>query len=297
MKFLSFIMVLVMLMCSCAPQNTEITAKDTSGKDSNELKEEKLPVLTVLFGDVGKADFMLLSCDGEYMVIDTGVKKSYDYIEKTLEKFGVEKLKYVVGTHPDKDHIGSMAKLIKNFDIEQLYISPRNNNSNEYEKMMKNAQEKNVPVITSKVADVLTLGGAVLTTYAPNDAVLMLGDDNEASVVQMLEYGDFRMLLMGDGQLVCESVLLNSGFDLKADVIKIAHHGSNKSSTEGFLKAVGAKYAVISASNDGEEELPSPAVVGKIENLGMEVYRTDRDGGIILKTDGVNIEFERGFTP
>ena len=294
MKLLSFITVLAILMCSCTPN---IAQSDTLSGETKVSDGENLPMLTMLFGDVGKADFMLLSCDGEYMVIDTGVKKSYDYIEKTLEKFGVEKLKCVVGTHPDKDHIGSMAKLIKNFDIEQLYISPRNNNSNEYEKMIERANEKNVPVVTSKVGDVLTLGGAVLTTYAPNEALLMLDDDNEASVVQMLEYGDFRMLLMGDGQLVCESVLLNSGFDLKADVIKIAHHGSNKSSTEGFLKAVGAKYAVISAANDDGEELPSSAVVGKIENLGMEVYRTDRDGGIILKTDGVNIEFERGFTP
>ncbi len=294
MKLLSFVLIFTLLMCACTPHMTE------NGTEVGETKAsdgEKLPTLTVLFGDVGKADFIFLECDGEYAVIDTGVKKSYDYIEKTLLKFGVEKLKYVIGTHPDKDHIGSMAKLIKNFDVEQLYISPRSNNSDEYEKMIKRANEKNVPVVMASVGDVLKLGGATLTTYSPNSALLMLDDDNEASVVQMLEYGDIRLLLMGDGQLICESVLLNSKVDLKADVIKIAHHGSNKSSTEGFLKAVGAKYAVISAANDDGEELPSSAVVEKIKSLGMDVYRTDRDGGIILKTDGVNIEFERGYTP
>ena len=294
MKLLSLMIVFALLLCSCAQYPSEGV---TSNEETKVQTDEKMPTLTVLFGDVGKADFIFLACDGEYAVIDTGVKKSYDYIEKTLLKFGVEKLKYAVGTHPDKDHIGSMAKLIKNFTVEQLYISPRNNNSDEYEKMIKRAGEKNVPIVTSAVGDVLYIGGATLTTYAPNDALLMLGDDNESSVVQMLEYGDFRLLLMGDGQLICESVLLNSGYDLTADVIKIAHHGSNKSSTEGFLRTVGAEYAVISAGNDGDEEFPSSAVVEKIKSLGMEIYRTDRDGGIILRTDGVNIEFERGYTP
>ncbi len=294
MKFLSLILIFTFILCGCTGNTDMATSSDISDKTDI---TEKLPELKVIFGDVGKADFILLSCGGEYAVIDAGYKKSYDYVEKTLLKQGIEKLKFVVATHPDKDHIGGMAKLIKNFDIEQLYISPRANDSDEYEKMIKRANEKNVPIVTAKVGDVLTLGGAKLTTYSPDAALLMLDDDNEASVVQMLEYGNVRVLLMGDGQLVCESVLMNSDFDLKADVVKIAHHGSAKSSTEGFLKTVGAKYAVISAANDDGEEHPSQAVVEKIKDLGMEVYRTDRDGGIVLKTDGINIEFERGYTP
>ena len=294
MKFLCLILTLALTLCGCSANNTDSVS---SSLDTDDDVVQTLPILTVVFGDVGKADFILLSCGGEYGVIDAGYKKSYDYIEKTLLDLGVEKLKFAVGTHPDKDHIGGMAKLIKNFDIEQLYISPRQNSSDEYEKMIKRAEEKNIPVITASVGDVLDLGGAKLTTYSPNSALLMLDDDNEASVVQMLSYGDFRMLLMADGQLICESVLLNSGLDLKADVIKITHHGSNQSSTEGFLKTVGAKYAVISAGNDGSEEYPSKAVVDKITDMGTELYRTDRDGAVILKTDGVNIEFERGYIP
>ena len=294
MRFLSFILIFSLLLCGCGVNKDDIT----SSNDSDVVEDSQvLPELTVIFGDVGKADFILLSCGGEYAVIDAGYKKSYDYIEKTLLKQGIEKLKFAVATHPDKDHIGGMAKLIKNFDIGQLYISPRANDSDEYEKMIKRANEKNVPIVTAKVGDVLTLGGAKLTTYSPDTSLLVLNDDNEASVVQMLEYGDFRMLLMGDGQLICESVLMNSKLDLKADVIKIAHHGSTRSSTEGFLKTVGAKYAVISAGNDDGEEYPSKAVVEKISDIGMDIYRTDRDGGIVLKTDGVNIEFERGYTP
>ena len=293
MRFLSFILIFSLLLCGCDTKDDITSSTDSDVTENSQV----LPELTVIFGDVGKADFILLSCDGEYAVIDAGYKKSYDYIEKTLLKQGIEKLKFVVATHPDKDHIGGMAKLIKNFDIEQLYISPRANGSDEYEKMIKRANENNVPIITAKVGDVLTIGGAKLATYSPDAALLMLDDDNEASVVQMLEYGDFRMLLMGDGQLVCESVLMNSEFDIKADVIKIAHHGSAKSSTEAFLKTVGAKYAVISAGNDDGEEYPSKAVVEKIADMGIDIYRTDRDGGIVLKTDGVNIEFERGYSP
>ena len=294
MRFLSFILIFSLLLCGCGVNKDDIT----SSNDTDVVEDSQvLPELTVIFGDVGKADFILLSCGGEYAVIDAGYKKSYDYIEKTLLKQGIEKLKFSVATHPDKDHIGGMAKLIKNFDIGQLYTSPRANDSDEYEKMIKRANEKNVPIVTAKVGDVLTLGGAKLTTYSPDTSLLVLNDDNEASVVQMLEYGDFRMLLMGDGQLICESVLMNSGLDLKADVIKIAHHGSTRSSTEGFLKTVGAKYAVISAGNDDGEEYPSKAVVEKISDIGMDIYRTDRDGGIVLKTDGVNIKFERGYTP
>ncbi len=296
MKIFCLLLTLIFFCSSCAKNDIVSENADSTAVNKNETNES-LPLLKIIVGDIGKADFIVLSCEDEHMIIDCGYKKSYDYVESVLNDLKITNLKYAVGTHPDKDHIGAMAKLIKNFSVGELYISPHNNGSGEYEKMVERAEEKNVPIHFAAVGDVLTLGRATLTTYSPDGGILSLKDDNESSVVQMLSYGDFKMLFMADGQLICESMLLSSGLDLSADVIKIAHHGSNKSSTENFLKAVGAKYAVISAGEDDGEVYPSDAVCEKIQDLGMEIYRTDRDGGIVLTTDGININFERGYAP
>ncbi len=269
-------------------ESSQNTVENTDHNTSSDLK--------IIIGDVGKADFILLSCNGEYAVIDCGYKSNYDYIEELLLSEGVKELKYAIGTHPDKDHIGSMAKLIKNFKVEQLYISPLASDSDEYEKMIKRANDKGVPVVTASPNDVLALGSAYLTTYCPTKELIALNDENEASVVQMLTFGSFRMLFMADGQFVCESVLLNSEFDLSADIIKIAHHGSNKSSSRSFLEAVGAKYAVISAADTKDEEFPSDGVIKTLSSLGIQTYRTDTDGAIVINVNSNGFNIERGYT-
>lgn len=294
------ILCLCLSLTACASDNyiTDVPTSDTHSQGAatdNTDKKEPTSQLKIIFGDVGKADFILLCCDGEYAVIDTGYKKNFDYVEQVLNDNGVQNIKFAVGTHPDKDHIGGMVKLMKNFNVQQLYISPLETSDNLYEKMIEHASENDIPTVTAKPGDVLTLGGATLTTYAPTDELVALNDENEASVVQMLNYKDFSMLLMGDGQFVCESVLLSSGYTLSADVLKVAHHGSNKASSLQLLQAVGAKYAVISTASEDGDELPSSGVIDTLKALNTEIYRTDRDGGIILTTDGSNIEFEKGY--
>ncbi len=295
-RILYVILCVCLILSSCTTEDLQSTeSAETKTEDTAAPNTEALEELKIVFGDVGKADFILLSCGGEFAVIDTGYKKNSDYVENVLNDFGVKTIKFAVGTHPDKDHIGGMAKLMKKFKVNQLYISPLATDDSEYEKMISRAQEENVPITKAQIGDVLTLGGATLTTYCPNGDLLALNDENEASVVQMLEYGSFRMLFMADGQFICESTLLASEFDLSADVIKIAHHGSNKANSLQFLSKVGAKYAVISAADDDGEEFPDEGVIKTLASLNTDVYRTDRDGGIILTTNGNDINFEKGY--
>lgn len=305
-KVIFIILTLLLIFASCTPaqesgstsslRTDAQTPAFTSDGGSEDVFEDASD-LKIIVGDVGKADFILLACDGEYAVIDCGYKSSYTYVESVLLSEGVDKLKFVVATHPDKDHIGGMAKLLKNFPVESLYLCPLESKSDEYEKMMERASDKGVRTVTAKQNDVLTLGNARLTTYSPTQELLELDDENEASIVQMLTYGSFRMLFMGDGQFSCEGVLLNSELDLSCEVIKIAHHGSDKASSREFIERTGAGRAIISCGDTDDEKFPSDGVIRTLSELDVDIYRTDRDGGITIITNGDAVDIERGYEP
>ena len=127
---------------------------------------------------------------------------------------------------------------------------------------------------------------------SPNKKLVSMKDENEASAVMRMDYGEVSVLFMGDAMKTAEAVLSASHReDIKTDVIKIGHHGTNDASTVQFLKNTGAKYAVISV---GDGEPPAETTLKNIEDCGMALYRTDTDGDIIMTTDGKNINFEKG---
>ena len=256
---------------SSAPTSVDPAAEDT---------------LRVIVFDFGKADCILISLGGEHMLIDASYKSDGDAVIKALSLLGVSKLKYAVATHPDKDHIGGMAKVIKKLTVKELYVSPRTEDSGVYESMMEAAEKINVTV--AKPGDVLTLGGAILTTLAPGEDALAVDDENNASIVLKLSYRGATMLFMGDAKTESEAELLEDyGEDvLLADVIKVGHHGASDATSNKFLAAVQPTYAVISAADRDGEELPAPSTLRRLADAGAVVFSTSDYGQITLYTDG-----------
>ena len=256
-----------------APAAVDPAAKDT---------------LRVTVFDFGKADCILLSLGDEHILIDASYKSDGDAVIKALSLLGVSKLKYAVATHPDKDHIGGMAKVIKKLTVQNLYVSPFEEDSGAYENMMEAAKKINVTV--AKPGDILTLGGAMLATLAPGADALAAGDENNASIVLKLTYRGATMLFMGDAKAESEADMLERyGEDiLKADVIKIGHHGRSDATSKSFLEAVKPKYAVISTANADGETLPAPETLKRLADAEVTVYSTSDYGKITLYTDGEN---------
>ena len=115
-------------------------------------------------------------------------------------------------------------------------------------------------------------------------------DLNEYSIIIKITYGDAKFLFMGDAEALNEREIVDAGYDVNADVLKLGHHGSSTSSTEKFLKEVSPDYAVISCGKGNSYGHPHDEIVERCNNLNIKMLRTDNDGNIIMKTDGKNIE-------
>ncbi|MDY4517800.1 MAG: MBL fold metallo-hydrolase [Candidatus Spyradocola sp.] len=242
--------------------------------------------LTVL--EVGKADCLVLQCDGESMIIDGGNNDDEAYILAQLDAMGIEWFKYAVNTHPHEDHLGSLDAVINAYPVGEAILSPKEHTTASYERLLTAIEEREVPVHIAQAGDTFQLGGATLTVLSPAENADYDGY-NDWSVVLMAQYGDVRYLLMGDAEKPVESDLLDSGIDLRADVLKVGHHGSQTSSKKSFLSAVSPTYALITCDLTEEAGEPNEKVAGFLDDLGIETLRTDLSGVLTVYTDGQDV--------
>ncbi len=268
---------------------------ETAEQTLDTFFEPMIPSLTVTFFDVGKADFILIQTGGKTAVIDTGYSDNWELVEKALIDRSITNVDILIATHPDKDHIGCMNKVMKNFSVSTLYMSPIEDKGKEYEKMLKAADKNNVSVQKAAVGDTFTLGEAEFFTVSPGEDILELKDENEASVVLLMKYKNIKVLFSADAQFEAEEKMVDGEYDISADVIKIGHHGSAQASSASYLDKVGARYAVISTGDADGEKYISSETVRKLNERNMITYRTDLQGNVIMHTDGERIEFETEY--
>lgn len=248
--------------------------------------DEQGMTLSVL--EVGKADCLVLQCDGESMIIDGGNEGDEEYILAQLKNMGISWFKYLVATHPHEDHIGSLDAVIYNYPVGTAILSPREHTTRSYENLLTALSEREVETVDAKRGDTYALGGATITILSPDES-----DDweniNDWSVVMMVQYGRVKYLLTGDAETPVESYLLENNADLSADVLKMGHHGSNTSSKKTFLNAVHPTLALITCDKTEKAGEPNAKVVARLEELGVPYLRTDLCGVISVYTDGEDI--------
>ena len=242
--------------------------------------------LTVRFLDVGQGDSILLACGDETMLIDGGPVEEGQFLVSRLSRLNVTSLDYVVNTHPDEDHCGGLAGVLAQYPAEHVYSSVTEYSTKIFSNVAKYASEQNHPIEVPETGDTWTLGSAVVTVIGP---VETYSDPNNGSLVLRVDYGETSFLFTGDMEQKAEEDLLASGANVKADVLKAGHHGSPTSSSEAFLKAVGASVAVVSVGEGNDYGHPSADVLERLEALGAKVYRTDELGEIIVTSDGKDL--------
>ena len=242
--------------------------------------------------DVGQGDSILIIQEDKTMLIDAGTRANGEEVLEYLKNLGITKIDVLVGTHPHDDHMGGMAEIIKNFEIGELY-APDNSNDDIttvwYQEFLDAIIEKNIKWNFPKVGDEITLGNATAKILSPEEEYYE--NINNYSIVLRVSYKTIDILLTGDAEEEIEEKLINSNFELASEVYKVAHHGSDTSNTEQFMKEVNPKYAIISCKKGNTYKHPKQKVMNLFETLGINVYRTDKQGTIIMKTDGTNIEF------
>ena len=237
------------------------------------------------FLDVGQADSILINANNKYMLIDAGNNEDGEKLVMYLKSLGIEKFDYVVGTHAHEDHIGGMDNIIDSFDIGTFYMPDVITTTKTFEDVLDSLEKKNLNFDTPQIGSTFDLGKAKIETiYVGKDSKNL----NNSSIILKLTYGNVSFLFTGDTESDVEKTLLNK--DIESDVLKVAHHGSNTSSSNAFLKKVNPKYAIISVGTGNSYGHPKSVILDRLEKLGTKIYRTDELGTIIVTTDGEKIE-------
>ena len=233
--------------------------------------------------DVGAAECLIIIVDEEAMIVDSGYAKSWENIEQTIQSIGIESIAYFVITHPHADHIGSAARVLENYDVGTVLLPPITYESAAYGRFEEVLTSSGIPVEYPYVGDQYTLGDAEITVYGPHPVAY--ANPNDWSIVLIIQYADRRILLTGDIEAEAEYDLLaySDLYPLDSDVLKVAHHGSNTSSTYDFVEAVSPQYAIISCASDTDTEYPHVEAAMTLYDCGVEdVFLTSTSGNITV---------------
>lgn len=249
--------------------------------------------LQIHFLEVGKADCILVLCDGKTMIVDGGDASDRDYIFSYLDNLGITSFDYMINTHPHADHLGALDQILVKYKTQKAYISPKTHTTKLYESFLLSLEETNVLVDVPVAGDSFMLGGAQITFYSPQSGADFGDEINDWSLVFMLSYGENRFLFTGDVESTAENALLESGFDLSCDVLKVAHHGSNTSSKKKMIEAASPRYAVITCDKTTEKGRPSDKVLSRLEEAGAILLRTDELGAIVVQADENSFELKK----
>lgn len=242
--------------------------------------------MSVHFIDVGQGDSTLIISDGEAMLIDAGEKECGTVVADYLDSVGVTTLKYVIGTHPHSDHIGGLAYIIENFNVENV-IMPKVSaemtpTTKVYEDLLSAIKSKGLKIHTA-VDETITLGETEVEIFAPTKDYTNL---NNYSICTKITHGENTFLLTGDTEDDAEEDLIERvGDKLNAKVLKLGHHGSSTASSVELLQAVNPRYAVISCGAGNKYGHPHDEVLNRVKKFSDYILRTDIEGTIIFKSD------------
>ena len=250
--------------------------------------------LTVHYLDVGQADSIFIELPNkETILIDAGNNGDGEIIVNYIKNLNYDTINYLVGTHPHEDHIGGLDTVINTFNIDKIYMPKAQTNTITFKDVLKAIQDKGLKVNTAKVGvNILNIDNLNIDIIAPKDEIY--DNLNNYSAVIKLTYGNNSFLFMGDAETLSENEITT---DVKVDVLKVGHHGSNTSTSQTFLNKVKPTYAVISIGKDNSYGHPANEVLALLNEFNVNVFRTDEQGTIIISSDGNTISTNNRPSP
>lgn len=240
--------------------------------------------LNVHFLDVGQGDSIFIQApNGKTMLIDAGTKEYGSTVIAYLKSKNVKKLDYVVATHPDADHIGGLGAVLESFTVGEFINSGKVHTTVTYENLLETVSNKNIRYTEPKAGDLIALDSNVKTQVLAVNA--QADDTNDASIVLKLTYQNMSFLLMGDADAAIEEQIAKK-YNISATFLKAGHHGSNSSSSLGFLQKVNPKAVILSYEEGNSYGHPHKEVLANINTVGTKAYATAQDGTIVVTTNG-----------
>ena len=276
---IALVLVLILLAGLAAGCGSQTTAQKTEG-------------LVVKVLDVGQGDSILIRAGGQVTLIDTGDIPARDKLVGYIKKEGITTINTLILTHPHNDHIGGVAAVLEHFTVRQVYDSGQATTTATYRKYLETIQQKKIPFALLKAGDQLDVGGgASLKILSPGKPYFIEDDGkpdfNNNAIVARLTYGSFAMLLAADAEKPAEERMVKQfGSELKSAVLKVAHHGSNTSSSPDFLKAVAPEAAIITVGVNNDYHHPHPSIVKRYKDRKVNLLQTDLNGTVTITSDG-----------
>ena len=244
--------------------------------------------LSVYFLDVGQGDSTLVLFSDKTILVDAGESELGDRVVSDLKALGVKRIDLLVATHPHSDHIGGMQKVLAAFPVGQVLDSGLPHTSSTYEHFLETIDQKNIPYRVAEQGQTINIDPALMV-FVLSPPKERFGDDpNTNSVVLRISYGTVAFLLAGDMGGEGEGSLVRSGYPLDAGILKVGHHGSYSSTSPSFLARVRPETAIIPAGKDNPFGHPHQQTLDLLKGTGVTVYRTDRDGTIVIRSNGMS---------
>lgn len=266
---------------ACSANISQNTVEETTAAQTENNND-----LIVHFIDVGQGDSEFIQLpNGTNMLIDAGETDKGQVVCDYLKSLGVNTINYVVATHPHSDHIGGFGDVFDNFNVQTVYMPNAVSTSYCFETLLDKIEAQGCKTVQAKN------GVTVINENSLTASFLSPVDDeydelNDYSAVLKVSYGETSFLFMGDAESLVENEIKSN---VSADVIKVGHHGSKTSSSEDFVNRVHPKYAVFEVGSDNSYGHPVSSVVERYKNVGAEILRTDKNGNIVITSDGKNI--------
>lgn len=238
--------------------------------------------LKIHFIDVGQGDSILLQSGGKNMLVDAGPGESGGKVVAYLRSQGVSTIDVIIATHPHEDHIGGMLDVLNNFNVGLYVDNGVTHTTSTYENLVNKLVDDQTPYAEVKAGNTIPFAtGIVVSVISPTS---ISGDMNEDSIILKITDGTQKILLTGDSSL--------SPGDVQAQILKVPHHGSKHSSDSSYYRQVNPEVAVICVGRGNDFGHPSAEVISNIERAGASLFRTDKDGTVVISTDGNSWQVE-----
>ena len=242
----------------------------------------------VEFIDVGQGDCALIQCDGHYMMIDGGPSNASSIVYTILKNKGIKTIDIMVATHPDEDHIGGLSGALNYSSVDTVLSPVTSHDTKTFNSLSKYVAKQGKTFTVPKAGDVYTLGSARINIIGP---INNNSDSNNQSIVLKVTYESTSFVFTGDAEEEEESSILRKFKGLECDVLKVAHHGSNSSTSNAWLKATKPTYAVIPVGKNSYGH-PTQKTIDKLTRAGAIIYRTDLQGDVTFMSDGKKLSVE-----